>query len=322
MTAQPKFKFSLIVLNWLHWEETLRCVQDFIDSRPADCLIVVVENGSPNGSAAELSRAFADRYSAGLSSAEGETFEAAAGVKIFLGKFVNNAGFAGGVNRGIKLSMALGAQDVMLLNNDARISFEDILKLQRCSQENGDALVGPVVYDFDHRQKVLFSGRQWPQLLYDGGEIPCDLNKTQWSTGYIEGSAVYISRAFLQRKLEKDGYIFDEDFFLYCEDVDLSLSAQNMGLECLIYRPASAFHKVSYSSGGLGNETAYFYITRNRVYLIRRWLSAPFRILFHAYYIPSRAILSLKRVFSARGRGINRAVWKGLWQAYFSQQKP
>jgi GT2 family glycosyltransferase len=66
--------------------------------------------------------------------------------------------------------------------------------------------------------------------------------------------------------LEEIG-LFDESFFLYCEDTDLGLRARWAGWECLYVPDAVIEHRYSHSSGKASALKA-FYVERNRLFVI------------------------------------------------------
>jgi GT2 family glycosyltransferase len=84
--------------------------------------------------------------------------------------------------------------------------------------------------------------------------------------------------------------LFDESFFIYCEDVDLGLRARWAGWECLYVPSALVEHSYSQSAGRASPLKAY-YVERNRLYTILKnfplgmLLGAPFasvvRYLWH-----------------------------------------
>lgn len=87
--------------------------------------------------------------------------------------------------------------------------------------------------------------------------------------------------AFYRREMLEEIGLFDESFFLYCEDTDLGLRARWAAWECLYVPDAVVEHRYSHSAGRASAMKAY-YVERNRLYLavknlpMRELLLAPF----------------------------------------------
>ena len=78
------------------------------------------------------------------------------------------------------------------------------------------------------------------------------------------GSAAMYRRAML----EQIG-LFDEDFFLYCEDTDLGLRARWAGWGCIYVPGAAVEHHYSHSAGRASRLKAY-YVERNRLFVVAK----------------------------------------------------
>ena len=63
--------------------------------------------------------------------------------------------------------------------------------------------------------------------------------------------------------LEKVG-LFDEKYFMYYEDTDLSLRIRKAGFKVLYVPTGIVWHKIAQSSG-IGSDLNDYYITRNRL---------------------------------------------------------
>ena len=77
---------------------------------------------------------------------------------------------------------------------------------------------------------------------------------------FPSGSAALYRRAML----DEIG-LFDDTFFLYCEDTDLGLRARWAGWKCLYVPRAAVEHRYSHTAGGASPMKAY-YVERNRLY--------------------------------------------------------
>jgi GT2 family glycosyltransferase len=102
------------------------------------------------------------------------------------------------------------------------------------------------------------------------------------------------SAALYRREMLEDIGLFDEDFFLYCEDTDLGLRARRNGWTCRYAPQAVVQHHYSQSSGAASPLKAW-YVERNRLWVavknfpLRMLVYAPFhaklRYLWHAWYL-------------------------------------
>jgi len=87
------------------------------------------------------------------------------------------------------------------------------------------------------------------------------------------------SAALYRRAMLDEIGLFDESFFLYCEDTDLGLRAQWAGWGCRYVPGAVVEHRYSYSAGRASPLKAY-YVERNRLYTIVK--NFPARMLWAA----------------------------------------
>lgn len=105
--------------------------------------------------------------------------------------------------------------------------------------------------------------------------------------------------AFYRREMLDEVGLFDESFFLYCEDTDLGLRARWAAWECLYVPEAVVEHRYSHSAGKASALKAY-YVERNRLYLavknfpIADLLLAPFYSVIRYFW---------HFVFAMQGRG-------------------
>jgi len=102
------------------------------------------------------------------------------------------------------------------------------------------------------------------------------------------------SAALYRREMLEDIGLFDEDFFLYCEDTDLGLRARRNGWTCR-YAPQAVVHHHYSQSSGPASPLKAWYVERNRLWVAaknfptRLVIFAPFhakiRYLWHAWYL-------------------------------------
>jgi GT2 family glycosyltransferase len=144
--------------------------------------------------------------------------------------------------------------------------------------------------------------------LDSAGMLLC-LDGSSKQRGHLESPASYMhkeeallpsgSAALYRREMLEEIGLFDESFFLYCEDTDLGLRARWAGWECLYVPGAVAEHRYSHSSGKASALKAY-YVERNRLLVIFK--NFPLAdLLLVPFYATSRYFWHF--IYALRGRG-------------------
>jgi GT2 family glycosyltransferase len=279
-----------VILNWNCWSLTLDCLQSLEALDYPNYHVVVVDNGSTDGSVAQLM---------------------AAQPGLDLIQTGHNLGFSGGCNVGIARAVAQEAEYVLLFNNDAIATPAMLRRMVDAAGEADAAITGARVMD-DKKMTVLFDGRRWPADLFSSVQWSSHAAGDRWSeSDVVNGCAMLIRKDILQRRLNECGYVLDPELFMYCEETDFCRYGIAEGYRCIVCHDAIAYHGVAKSSGGQGNPRSYYYLTRNRIHLASRWLGWPWKFVFHLYYMPSRLLLQFRRTRAARS-----AVWQGLKDGY------
>ena len=127
---------------------------------------------------------------------------------------------------------------------------------------------------------------------------------------HVEGALDYLTGAcicFSRSAWETVGP-FDEDLFLYYEDVDWCLRARALGVPLSVANDARAAHSGGASSGGGQGETWAYYSTRNRLWILEQQ-SGPRRARREAMRTSLRA--HVRAVRTAR-RGVAHAKLAGV----------
>lgn len=189
-----------------------------------------------------------------------------------------NLGFSGGQNLGIKYSLENGADYVMVLNNDVILDKELIVELLKTFTEKDCGIVSPKIYfakghEFhkDRYQQADLGKVIW----YAGGQIDWqnviashigvdEVDKGQYQRvveiDFASGCCEMIKREVF----EKIGF-FDDRYFLYYEDNDLSQRAKAHNFRIYYQPKAVLWHINAGSAGGSGSGLQDYYITRNRL---------------------------------------------------------
>jgi GT2 family glycosyltransferase len=284
---------SVAVVNWNRCSLLRACLRSLAAQRRAAFEVLVVDNGSTDGSAEMVEREFI---------APG-TFPCR------LIRNVDNRGFAAANNQAIAASRG---EFVALLNNDAEAEPGWLAALRSAfdaAPEVGMAASKILVYGEPGRIDKV------GHLIYpDGqnrgrgtGELDCGQYDCREEVLWPDGCAAMYRRAML-REIGS----FDEDFFAYAEDAELGLRGRIAGWRCL-YVPEAVVRHHRASTMGATSTRRIELIERNRVLLAAKlfpwsllWLNGP-------YYL---ARLGAGVVAAGRGRGeISRFPgWKGKLQ--------
>jgi N-acetylglucosaminyl-diphospho-decaprenol L-rhamnosyltransferase len=165
----------------------------------------------------------------------------------------DNRGFAGGANAGLARAFTDAADHAVLLNDDLLVERGCVEALVSAAGDGGAAsphIDGP------------------PGVAFAGGELELERGFGRHVDGardYLTGACICISRG----AWEAVGP-FDEELFLYYEDVEWSLRARALDVPLTVALDAHATHSGGASSGGEGGETWAYYSTRNRLWLLER----------------------------------------------------
>ncbi len=298
-TWGPDPLVAVLVLNWNHWRSTVECIRALATTGYPAWHALVLDNGSTNDSFEQLR----DRLPAGPM-ADGPLEPR--GVSLLRSEV--NLGFSGGCNLLIAHALARGANYLLLLNNDALVSRATLEALAATAYATQAGVVGAIVWDLEGR-RTLFRGKRWPADLFGFALVPQRPSGRagHWESDRVEGTAMMVSRPLVEESLRERGFVLDPSFFMYWEDADLCLFARARGYGCVMAGRALVRHSVARSSGGRANPRGYYYQTRNRVAMARRWLAPGLRVLFHLYFWPSRVLIAAW--LALRG---NRPAAKGI----------
>ena len=244
-------KVYIIILNWNGREETLECLKSVNKINYPNFLTIVVDNGSTDGSEEAIKAAFPEV------------------AFIQTGK---NLGYAEGNNVGIRFAIDKGADYVFILNNDTIVDANVITTLVNEAEKNPSAAIfGPKIYFYD-KPDVINSA---------GGNIQYDtMERSQIGYGFKEDNRTYSSvtsvdwttgaALFIRISVLKVVGLFDADYFLICEDLDLCSRVRKQGYDILFVPTSKVWHKVSTAFEGNFSPIYYYYFFRNSLMFIQK----------------------------------------------------
>ena len=180
-----------------------------------------------------------------------------------------NRGFGAGANTGARRGIELGCDVVVLLNPDLEIDGATVDALADAVRAAPMTALSPAI--------VRPNGRSW----FSGGTLDVRTGRTRAhgagpDVGWLSGACLAISTDLLT---ESGG--FDEDYFLYWEDVDLSWRLRELGARLGVRADLHAVHEVGgtqHSSGSHTKSALYYrFNCRGRLLFAAKHLDAATR---------------------------------------------
>lgn len=239
----------IIILNWNGLADTLECLASLTRLDYPACEVVVVDNGSTDGSVEAIQKRFP------------------ALTLIENGK---NLGYAEGNNVGLRYALAQAADYALLLNNDTEVAPDFLLQLVDAAE--ADSLIGiagPTIY-YHERPGVIWSA---------GGAIDWRRGKT-WMVGlntpdvgqfgvaprevdFVTGCALLVKRAVMEQ-----AGLLDERFFAYYEEVEWCVRTRRLGFGIIHVPKARVRHKIPLDARD-SSPFVHYYVTRNRLLFLK-----------------------------------------------------
>jgi len=192
-----------------------------------------------------------------------------------------NLGYAGGNNLLMNLAAKAGAEYFFLLNADTIIEKDCLQKLVNGADKK--TILQPLLLLYRDGQKTDLINTDGNYLNFLGFSYCDNLGKNK-SQAKPAGSIPLASGAamFLPVQVfEKIGN-FDQSYFIYHEDADLSIRARLAGFDIKLMPSSILWHKYSFSK----HKSKFFYAERNRLKFLLKNFSLKYLILvFPAFLI-------------------------------------
>jgi GT2 family glycosyltransferase len=181
-----------------------------------------------------------------------------------------NIGFAGGCNIGFRWATKINAHFVLLLNPDIRMENDFIRPLAAALEADPRAgMAGPVILE-DTPARRLWQGSGRLNWWLGGPIHRC--RKFSYADGpigvpFLSGCAMLIRGDVIAAV-----GLMDEGYFLYFEDIDYCQRFIRNGWRLILVPQAHILHAQS-STVGRHSPAQVYYLSRNRIWLIRRWVA-------------------------------------------------
>jgi GT2 family glycosyltransferase len=246
-----------VVVNWNRASLTRACVDSLHRGslQPDGC--VVVDNGSVS---------------------DPRPYFKGTGIALDWVLLPENRGFAGGANPGMERALCLGADAVLLINNDAVAEPECLAELVQALERDASlAAVGAKTLTLETPPRIHTA---YGVLTYHGplvqqrGWMEPDVTKFNEFAyvDYISGCAMLVRAEAL-----KTVGLFDSEFFAYHEDLEWCTRARRNGYRVAYVPTAVVRHHMHASTNGGGYSSPITYLSaRNAILFVRK--HAPLRL--------------------------------------------
>lgn len=278
-----------VIVNYNRPNDTIECIRSLRCSQYPALQILVVDNGSSDNSI--------------------ERFQSECGdVELLATK--HNLGFTGGNNKGIEYSFPKEPTFILLLNNDTLVEPDFLGHLVAALEGNKDAAAASAtVLYYPDTNTVWYGGgrfRYWRGAsvsLFSGKSRKWLPKNQDVKTTFVTGCAVLL-RTDAIRHAGK----FDERYFMYFEDAELSLRLIRNGYR-LMYVPQSlVYHKVAHHGD---TPFALYYGVRNRFLFIESATEGLHCLVAQGYLYLVFGVKLL--VWTLTNRGLAEACVMGWW---------
>ncbi len=261
-------ELSIVIVNFNLKKDTAECIKSLLKANASLEQIIVVDNGSTDGSVAYLREEFGEDL---------DCIEA-----------LQNLGYANGANLGIQQSLNTGAELILVMNNDTVVAPDFLLELKNIARQNPEyAIFGPLILYFDQPNKIWYFGsRLFPgtMMAFSQNRYRENMNKfpAVVPIDFVNGCGMMVRREVFERI-----GLFDTSYFMYAEEVDLCWRARLSGFKLAVAPRARMYHKISATAMRQPFIMRY-YATRNQIWFYRRYVKVwqlPLQFFFSTLHI-------------------------------------
>lgn len=269
-------KISVILVNYNGKQYNDKCIESIFRSTIASNLhVIIIDNASTDDSLISLQNKWGQNE------------------QITIIPLDKNYGFSKANNKGIDWARKNEFDCFLLLNNDTEIAANTIEKMANL-QEKTNAIIVPKIVYADKTDIIWCAGGKFSKII----RKPMQRGLNQKDDGkynasgrcsFANGCCMLLNEEIIQKL-----GMLDERFFLYYEDTEYSMRAEEKEVSIWYCAEALVYHKVNGST--LGNERPdnAYYITRNWLMCNRMYMKKKFWF-FICYF------------------GLNRFAWIIIW---------
>lgn len=292
-------RLSVIIPTWNGKGLLKDCLSSLKDQSYEDFEIIVVDNASKDGSVEWIMKTYP---------------------KVRVVRLTKNFGFAKAINEGVKSSLS---QYVVFLNNDTKVTKDWLKNLVKLADKHPEVIsVNSKILNFYDKKKVDGVGilinevGQARSIGWDEKDLG-QFEKQQYIFGATGGASLFRRREFTA----VGG--FDENYFMYCEEVDFAFRAQFLGFQFIYCPKAVVYHKHKATAKKLPQHIEYWQFKNMTQTIIADF---PTRLLLKRWRLLKIILVHFNTIFYQIRNGffwppILTEVWLLLHLPYLLQKR-
>ena len=284
---------SIVIVNWNGLQDTKLCLKHTAEQSYSNIEIVVVDNGSTDGSLEYLR--------------EYKTIKLVENHK--------NLGFSGGHIAGYKVS---NGEYVLLLNNDAIMDSNYVKKAVKTMQaDKSIGALGGRAYLWDEQNKLFdttnefYSYQTINPITAEGIFARSDEGAAQ-EVNNVSGSCVMVRRS----TIDKVGYLH-KPFFAYYEESDLFARMKRAGYKVVYHPKLAIWHANAKTANRKAPTFTYYMMMRNRFRFALRNFEPWYLRRFLKFYLKMGIVSAVKSLLPLKQRLMHRAYAKAFFYNLF-----
>jgi GT2 family glycosyltransferase len=269
---------SIIIVNWNGEDHLPACLDSLTAQSYRDFEVVVVDNGSTDGSVPLIREAYP---------------------WVKLVELQENTGFATGNNVGLKHAVG---KYVITLNNDTRADSAWLATIVAVAEQHPEVgMVGSRICSYENPDCIDSLGHGVCRDGMSRGRFRMQ-SYAGLKTAEVEEILFPSACVALYKRsmLEETGF-FDDDFFAYAEDTDLGLRGRLAGWKAVIAMRAIVYHKYS-GTGGVFSPFKLYLVERNHYFVVLKTFPTAMLMLV-PFYTLARYMEQALAVLAAKGCG-------------------
>ncbi len=245
-------KVIAVVLNYKRAQSTVECIQSLKMSTDEIQEIIVVDNASCDESVEYITKNIPE-------------------IKIIESK--RNLGYTGGMNLGLRCALENQPEYIWIMNSDVLVK-ENTLEylLQEIEKKPNIGAASGTIYYYPNKNKIWYAGGNlvyWRASAFTSYKRPKPEDESR-IVSFLSGCSIIIRVKALQNV-----GLFDERYFMFNEDAELSSRIKKKKYELLYVPGAVLYHRVDKE---LNTPFRLYYSTRNRLLFLE---TAPLKIQKH-----------------------------------------